>query len=87
MGWVADGKDEGKFKDWLKKERKQKYLGSDVSSVSHQDGNGRCVSGSGGQVQRAVPAMIPQIDFDAVRFHVLGQPGHQVNLNNNNKNK
>ena len=71
----------------IKMETTNKYFGSDVSSVSHQDGDGRCVSSSGRQMQRTVSAMIPQIDLDPMRFHVLGQPSHQVNLLKKKKKK
>ena len=48
--------------------------------MGHQDGDGRCVPGPGGQVEWAVSTMVPQIHLEAVRLHMLGQPGHQIDL-------
>lgn len=56
------------------------YLGCDVGTVSHQDGDGRSVTGPGGQVERTVAAVVAQVHVESVRLHVLGEPSDQVDL-------
>ena len=63
------------------------YLGSDVSSVSDENGDGRRVAGPGGEMERRVCAVIAQVHLEAVRFHVLGEPRHQINLHDTENNE